>query len=71
MKKAMILGVFASMLMVSCSKNYTCKCVTTESVSGSSNTELITIAGSKKDAKAACTALSQTVSTLSKVCEIQ
>lgn len=71
MKKTLILGAFASLMMVSCTKNYTCTCVSTETVSQSTSTESITIPGTKKDAKAACTALNESAGTYSKTCEIQ
>lgn len=71
MKKTMILGAFASLMMVSCAKDYSCKCVVTESISGTANTETTVINGKKKDAQAACEALSITVGTYVKSCNIQ
>jgi hypothetical protein len=71
MKKTLILGAFASLMMASCAKDYTCKCVTTETVSGSTNTQLTTINGKKKDAQSACESLSVTVGTLNKVCGLE
>jgi hypothetical protein len=71
MKKTMILGAFASLLMVSCAKDYSCKCVTTESISGTQNTQTTVINGKKKDAQAACEAQSVTVSTVIKTCGLE
>jgi peptidoglycan hydrolase CwlO-like protein len=71
MKKTLILGAFASLMMASCAKDYSCKCVTTESVSGATNTQLTTINGKKKDAQSTCEALSANSGTVSKVCGIE
>ncbi len=71
MKKTLIFGAFAYLMMVSCSKDYSCKCVTTESSSQSSNTQTTTITGKKKDAEATCTAQNLTVGTYSKTCTLQ
>ncbi len=67
----MILGAFASLMMVSCAKDYSCKCVTTESISGTQNTQTTVINGKKKDAQAACEAQSVTVSTVIKTCGLE
>ncbi len=65
MKKTIILGAFASLMMVSCAKDYTCKCtVTIDGISASSETVLN---GKKKDVKAACEA----GNVAGVVCEIQ
>jgi peptidoglycan hydrolase CwlO-like protein len=71
MKKTMILGAFASLLMVSCAKDYSCKCVTTESTTGATNTQTTVINGKKKDAQAACEAQSATVATVVKTCGLE
>ncbi len=71
MKKTMILGAFASLMMVSCAKDYTCKCVVTESISGSSNTVNTVINGKKKDVKATCEAGNSVSGTVSQTCTIQ
>ena len=71
MKKTMILGAFASLMMVSCAKDYSCKCVTTESISGTQNTQRTVINGKKKDAQAACEAQSATVATVVKTCGLE
>jgi hypothetical protein len=71
MKKTMILGAFASLMMVSCAKDYSCKCVTTESISGTQNTQTTVINGKKKDVQAACEAQSVTVSTVIKTCGLE
>jgi hypothetical protein len=71
MKKTMILGAFASLMIVSCAKDYSCKCVTTESISGTQNTQTTVINGKKKDAQAACEAQSVTVSTVIKTCGLE
>ena len=67
----MILGAFASLMMVSCTKDYSCKCVTTESTSGATNTETTPINGKKKDAQAACEAKSLTDATVVKSCGLE
>ncbi|MFM6933962.1 MAG: hypothetical protein ACKOXP_00850 [Flavobacteriales bacterium] len=71
MKKTLVFGAFAALMMVSCSKDYSCKCVTTESISQSSNTQTTTITGKKKDATAACEAQNATSGTITKTCTIQ
>lgn len=71
MKKTLILGAFASLMMVACSKDYSCKCVTVESITGASNTQTTTITGKKKDATAACEAQNATSGTITKTCTIQ
>jgi hypothetical protein len=71
MKKTMLLGAFASLMMVSCAKDYSCKCVITESITGTTNSEIVPINGKKKDAQAACEALSVTYATYEKSCAIQ
>jgi hypothetical protein len=71
MKKTMILGAFASLMMVSCAKDYSCKCVTVESITGVSNSETITITGKKKDATASCDALNAAAGPITKTCTIQ
>ena len=65
MKKTIILGAFASLMMVSCAKDYTCKCTAT--VDGVSISAETTLNGKKKDVKAACEAGSAS----GVVCEIQ
>jgi hypothetical protein len=71
MKKTMILGAFASLMMVSCAKDYTCKCTIQETTTGVNNTVTSTINGKKNDAKASCEALSSTVSTVVKTCGLE
>jgi hypothetical protein len=71
MKKTIILGAFASLMMVSCAKDYTCKCTVTESTTGTSASATTTINGKKKDATAACEKSNSTQGTVSTKCEIQ
>lgn len=71
MKKTIILGAFASLMMVSCAKDYTCKCTVTESVTGTSASAETTINGKKKDVEAACEAGNATQGTVTTKCEIQ
>lgn len=71
MKKTLILGAFASLMMVSCAKDYSCKCVTTETISGVNNFETSVVNGTKKDAIAKCAAKSQTVNTIVKTCALE
>ncbi|MCX8485869.1 MAG: hypothetical protein ORN53_01575 [Crocinitomicaceae bacterium] len=71
MKKTMILGAFASLMMVSCAKDYSCKCVTTETISGVNNSQTTVINGKKKDAQAACEAQTVTVGTVVKTCGLE
>ncbi|MEN9987490.1 MAG: hypothetical protein RLZZ585_529 [Bacteroidota bacterium] len=71
MKKTMIFGAFASLMMVSCAKDYSCKCVTTETISGVNNSQTTVINGTKKDATAECAAQSQTVNTIVKTCALE
>jgi hypothetical protein len=59
MKKTIILGAFASLLMVSCAKDYTCKCTTTGL--GVDLTENYPMTGKKKDVTTACEALNENV----------
>lgn len=64
MKKTNLLGVlFASLLIVSCKKSYTCDCVTTEVISSNSSTQTLKYNNSstpysekmnEKQAKSAC-----------------
>lgn len=60
MKKTIILGAFASLMMVSCAKDYTCKCTTTGL--GVDITEDYPMKGKKKDVTAACDLLNESVS---------
>jgi hypothetical protein len=56
MKKSIfILGVLATVVFVSCKKDYTCTCTYTSS--GTTLTSTSTINANKKDAKAACETL--------------
>jgi hypothetical protein len=71
MKKTIILGAFASLMMVSCAKDYTCKCTVTESTTGTSASSSTTINGKKKDVTTACEAGNSTQGTVSTKCEIQ
>ncbi|MEI8116893.1 MAG: hypothetical protein WCH03_05090 [Flavobacteriia bacterium] len=71
MKKTLVLGAFASLMMVSCAKDYSCKCVISDTTSGSSNSTTTTINGKKKDAKAACEGQNLVVGTITKTCTIQ
>ncbi len=66
----MILGAFASFLFASCAKDYTCKCTSVDVVGGNSSTTT-TIKDTKKDAKAACEALSSSNAIVTKTCTIQ
>jgi hypothetical protein len=69
MKKTIILGAFASLLMVSCVKDYTCKCTTTGTVNVTENYPLN---GKKKDVEAACELLNVSVTGLYETkCAIQ
>lgn len=67
----MILGAFASLMMVSCAKNYSCKCVVSDSPSGTNNTVTTVINGKKKDAKAACEGQNLILGTVTQTCTIQ
>ncbi len=59
MKKTIILGAFASLMMVSCAKDYTCKCTT--SIPGlADSVTSYTVNAKKKDATAACEAYNTT-----------
>ena len=71
MKKTIILGAFASLMMVSCAKDYTCKCTVTESTTGTSTSASTTINGKKKDVTAACEKSNATQGTITTKCEIQ
>lgn len=71
MKKTLIFGAFASLMMVSCAKDYSCKCVITETISGDNNTQTTVINGKKKDAQAACVAQNVTVGTVVKTCVLE
>ncbi len=71
MKKTLIFGAFASLMMVSCAKDYSCKCVTTETISSVNNSQTTVINGTKKDATAECAAQSQTVNTIVKTCALE
>jgi hypothetical protein len=71
MKKTLILGAFAGLMMVSCAKDYNCQCVESESISQTSNTINMTINGKKKDAKAQCEANSSSAGTYKKVCTLK
>jgi hypothetical protein len=71
MKKTIVLGAFASLMMVSCAKDYTCKCTVTESVSGTSLSSSTVINGKKKDATSACEAGSSVQGTVTTTCAIQ
>ncbi|MEI8116894.1 MAG: hypothetical protein WCH03_05095 [Flavobacteriia bacterium] len=71
MKKTIILGAFASLMMVSCAKDYSCKCVISDTTSGSSNSTTTTINGKKKDATSACEAGSSVQGTVTTTCAIQ
>lgn len=71
MKKTLVLGAFASLLMVSCAKDYSCKCVISDTTSGSNNSVTTTINGKKKDAIAACEAQNLVFGTVTQTCTIQ
>jgi hypothetical protein len=71
MKKTIILGAFASLMMVSCAKDYTCKCTVTESTTGTSVSSSTTINGKKKDVTTACEKSNSTQGTVTTKCEIQ
>ena len=71
MKKTLIFGALASLMMVSCAKDYSCKCVITETISGDNNTQTTVINGKKKDAQAACEAQNVTVGTVVKTCVLE
>jgi thiamine monophosphate kinase len=71
MKKTLVLGAFASLMMVSCAKDYSCKCVISDTTSGSNNSVTTTINGKKKDAKAACEAQNLVFGTVTQTCTIQ
>ena len=45
MKKTFILGAFATLMMVSCSKDYNCQCIQVESITGSSDTTTVIVNG--------------------------
>lgn len=71
MKKTLIFGAFASLMMVSCAKDYSCKCVIADSTSGTNNTVTTVINAKKKDAKAACEAQNLVLGTVTQTCTIQ
>jgi hypothetical protein len=71
MKKTLILGAFASLMMVSCAKDYSCKCTVTESISGTSASATTVINGKKKDATAACEAGNSVQGTVTTKCIIE
>jgi hypothetical protein len=71
MKKTMILGAFASLMMVSCAKDYSCKCIISDSTSGTNNSVTTVINGKKKDAEAACEAQNLVFGTVTQTCTIQ
>lgn len=70
MKKLFVLAGISLFLMSSCSKDWTCKCVTSEGgvQIGTSST---TITDKKNDAKAACDEGDGTLATYTVDCEIQ
>lgn len=70
MKKLAFVFGAALFLTASCSKDYSCKCTTTDGGTQVGSTTS-TITGKKKDAEAACNAGDATVGTLSVNCEIQ
>jgi hypothetical protein len=70
MKKLMIVLGVALFTMVSCSKDYTCKCTVTEAGVEIGSTSS-TITGKKSDVTAACDYNDASVGTLSTNCEIQ
>jgi hypothetical protein len=71
MKKTLVLGAFATLMMSSCAKDYSCKCVVADSTSGTNNTVTTVINGKKKDAKAACEAQNVVLGTVTQTCTIQ
>ena len=71
MKKTLIFGAFASLMMVSCAKDYSCKCVIANSASGTNNSVTTVIKGKKKDAKAACEAQNLVLGSTTQTCTIQ
>jgi hypothetical protein len=71
MKKTLILGAFTSLMMVSCAKDYSCKCVISDSTFGTNNSVTTVINAKKKDAKAACEGQNLVLGTVSKTCTIQ
>ena len=71
MKKTLILGAFAGLMMVSCAKDYNCKCVTTESITGTNNTNTVVVNGKKADAQSECEAMSLVSGTITKTCTIE
>jgi hypothetical protein len=71
MKKTLVLGAFATLMMASCAKDYSCKCVVADSTSGTNNTVTTVINGKKKDAKAACEAQNVVLGTVTPTCTIQ
>lgn len=71
MKKTLIFGAFASLMMASCAKDYSCKCVVSDSTSGTNNSVTTVINGKKKDAKAACEGQNLVLGTVTQTCTIQ
>lgn len=71
MKKTFFLGAFATLMMVSCSKDYNCQCIQVESITGSSDTTTVIVNGKKDDAKSECEAMSSVNFTITKACTIQ
>jgi hypothetical protein len=70
MKKTMIFGAFALLMMASCAKDYTCKCTTTGL--GVDLTEDYPMKGRKKDVTTACEALNENVAGVySTTCTVQ
>lgn len=71
MKKTFFLGAFATLMMVSCSKDYNCQCIEVESIAGSSDTTTVIVNGKKDDAKSECEAMSSVNFSIKTTCTIQ
>jgi len=73
MKKIILLGSAVVLLgMMSCKKNYTCVCTTTDTATSTSiGTTKTTIKDTKKKAKDTCEGASASAGTLTTTCVIQ
>lgn len=71
MKKVILsVAVFGALALVSCKKDYTCECTTSDG-STTTGTVSTTITDTKKKATDACEAMSATAGTLSTTCKIK
>jgi hypothetical protein len=72
MRKLLFLSaVVVAIGLTSCKKEYTCECVSTETVSGATTTSSVTIKGKKDEAKEDCEGGSGESSNANVVCEIK